>query len=219
MYFEEIKKIIIEKKKYFIIFAVIAGLFIFYQNNKQAKTENNLLSSPSEQNSKQLSKTKNEKQASSNGKVTCDISGAINEEGVYTLQSGARLQDLIEAAGGLKSRAQIKAINRALLLKDQDKIYIPYKGEKVENEAAMNSASGKPEKANASSSASSSDKVNLNTASAADLQKLNGIGEKKAEQIIAYREQKGQFKKIEDLKEVSGIGDKTFAALKDHLEV
>lgn len=57
----------------------------------------------------------------------------------------------------------------------------------------------------------------MNTASAADLQKLNGIGQKKAEQIIAYREQNGQFKKIEDLMQVSGIGEKTFAALKDQL--
>ena len=62
-------------------------------------------------------------------------------------------------------------------------------------------------------------KVNLNTATAADLQKLNGIGERKAEQIIAYREQKGGFKSIDELKEVSGIGDKTFDALKDQITV
>lgn len=61
--------------------------------------------------------------------------------------------------------------------------------------------------------------INLNTATAADLQKLNGIGEKKAEQIIAYRQEKGSFKSIDELKEVSGIGDKTFAAIKDQLTI
>ena len=70
-----------------------------------------------------------------------------------------------------------------------------------------------------SSQQGSGEKVNLNTANAADLQKLTGIGEKKAEQIIAYREQKGSFKKIEDLMQVSGIGEKTFASLKDQLAV
>jgi competence protein ComEA len=153
--------------------------------------------------------------------VTCDISGAVKHEGVYTLKNGARLQELIEAAGGTTSRAQLKAINRAVLLKDQDKIHIPYKGEKVENAATVGAGS----QSNATSGESSSsqqengEKVNLNTASAADLQKLNGIGEKKAEQIIAYREQKGSFKKIEDLMQVSGIGEKTFASLKDQLAV
>lgn len=71
----------------------------------------------------------------------------------------------------------------------------------------------------ASSASSAAGKVNLNTATAADLQKLNGIGERKAEQIIAYREQKGGFKSIDELKEVSGIGDKTFDALKDQITV
>lgn len=123
----------------------------------------------------------------------------------------------------MTSRAQIKSINRSLLLQDQDKVYIPYKGEKT----AAAPTAGMASNAAASSSSSSSSpaassaagKVNLNTATAADLQKLNGIGEKKAEQIIAYREQKGGFKSIDELKEVSGIGDKTFDALKDQITV
>lgn len=61
--------------------------------------------------------------------------------------------------------------------------------------------------------------MNINTGDLQELQKLNGIGEKKAQQIIAYRQKNGQFKSIEDLKQVSGIGDKIFAAVKDQLEV
>ena len=155
--------------------------------------------------------------------VTCDISGAVKHEGVYTLKNGARLQELIEAAGGTTSRAQLKAINRAILLKDQDKIHIPSKGEKVENAATTGTGTGSPASSTSSESGSSEqgsgEKINLNTANVADLQKLTGIGEKKAEQIIAYREQKGAYKKIEDLMQVAGIGEKTFASLKDQLAV
>ena len=129
------------------------------------------------------------------------------------------LAELIEAAGGITSRAQVKAINRAVLLKDQDKIYIPYKGEKVESAVTTpNTNSGNNDSANSSNKASG-DKVNLNTANITELQKLTGIGEKKAEQIIAYREQNGSFQKIEDLMQVSGIGEKTFASLKDQLAI
>ncbi|WP_035173720.1 ComEA family DNA-binding protein, partial [Lactobacillus equicursoris] len=70
-----------------------------------------------------------------------------------------------------------------------------------------------------SASSASGGQVNINTASATELQKLNGIGEKKAQQIIAYRQEKGGFKSIDELKEVSGIGDKTFAAIKDQLTI
>ena len=68
-------------------------------------------------------------------------------------------------------------------------------------------------------SVAENNKVNINTADAAQLQKLNGIGEKKAQQIISYRQKNGQFKGVDELKQVSGIGDKTFAGLKDQLEI
>lgn len=133
--------------------------------------------------------------------VTCDISGAVQNQGVYTLKQGARLENLVQAAGGFRHNAQLKAINRALLLKDQDKIHIPYRGEKAAA-VGMTTASGTGEDA---ASGDNQAKINLNTADKTKLQELNGIGEKKAEQIIAYRKEKGDFKKVEDLKEVSGI--------------
>ncbi|MDO4912174.1 MAG: helix-hairpin-helix domain-containing protein [Lactobacillus sp.] len=146
-------------------------------------------------------------------KITVDISGAVKHEGVYTLDSDARLTDLLEACGGLKSNAQIKVINRAQLLHDQDKIYIPKNGEKVAC-ASTNSS-----QTDGSSDDNNQDKVNLNKADVKDLQKLTGIGEKRAEQIIAFREQNVGFKTIEDLMKVSGIGEKTFATLKDQLTI
>lgn len=225
MNFEKIKEFAIEKKAYLIAAGIILlGFFYFRKGDNQEKSSNventQLMQQKSSSSSGAMESVASS--ASSESKtVTCDISGAVKHQGVYTLKNGARLQELIEAAGGTTSKAQLKAINRAVLLKDQDKIHIPYKGEKVENAATV----GAGNQANAASGNSSSsqqangEKVNINTATAADLQKLNGIGEKKAEQIIAYREQKGSFKKIEDLMQVSGVGEKTFASLKDQLAV
>lgn len=192
-----------------------------YKNENTVQNKNQSGSDASKQLSNTESVTK--KVAATKPKdVTCDISGAINHQGVYTLKSGARLNDLIAAAGGIKNNAQLKNVNRALILKDQDKIHIPYKGEKIKAEQVVESVSS-----NASNSApettsdqtNAGNKVNINTANVSQLQQLNGIGEKKAQQIIAYRQKSGEFKSVEDLMQVSGIGEKTFAALKDQLEI
>lgn len=226
MDFEKIKEFILEKKQYFIIGAVVLGLIFFFKKEDTKQDDSaNLLSEKTEQSSNSSFSASNQSSSaqsvSQSKTVTCDISGAVKHQGVYTLKTGARIQELIEAAGGAKQNAQLKAVNRAVMLKDQDKIHIPYKGEKVEKASNFSSTGTGTTTANESTSGESTqnngEKVNLNTASAADLQKLNGIGQKKAEQIIAYREQNGQFKKIEDLMQVSGIGEKTFAALKDQL--
>lgn len=229
---------LMDKKMYIVI--VLLALGGFYFVNRQPAADNSALlsssqsmeaSSQSLQSSSVSSVAASSSSASSvaNAEVVCDISGAVKHQGVYRLKNGARLEDLIEKAGGLTKDAQLKAINRSQLLKDQDKIYIPGKGDKVEAAQTANSAASSAPAAYTSASSSSvssstsgaasGDLINLNTATAADLQKLNGIGEKKAEQIIAYRQEKGSFKSIDDLKEVSGIGDKTFAAIKDQLTI
>ena len=232
MDFEKIKEFVLEKKLYFIVAVVLllGGLWLkkgdgaeehtFDNNQKVSQSSNMSSNNNSAANASSASSASNV--ASSESKtVTCDISGAVKHQGVYTLKNGARLQELIEAAGGTTNKAQLKTINRAILLKDQDKIHIPYKGEKVDS--ALTAGTGNNSASAAANSSSenqgSGEKVNLNTADVAGLQKLTGIGEKKAEQIIAYREQNGSFKKVEDLMQVSGIGEKTFASLKDQLTV
>lgn len=229
-----------EKKMYIIIVLLAAGGF-YYANRQPAADNSALLSSGqsmSENSGQSLQSSSVSSVAASassaasaaNAEVVCDISGAVKHQGVYRLKNGARLEDLIEKAGGLTKDAQLKAINRSQLLKDQDKIYIPGKGDKVGAAQTANSAAASTPVSSSASSSSSSvssstsgaasgDLINLNTATASDLQKLNGIGEKKAEQIIAYRQEKGSFKSIDELKEVSGIGDKTFAAIKDQLTI
>ncbi len=223
---------LMDKKMYIVIVLLAAGGF-YYANRQPAADNSALLSSGqsmSENSGQSLQSSSASSAASAaNAEVVCDISGAVKHQGVYRLKNGARLEDLIEKAGGLTKDAQLKAINRSQLLKDQDKIYIPGKGDKVEAAQTANSAAASAPASSASASSSSvssstsgaasGDLINLNTATASDLQKLNGIGEKKAEQIIAYRQEKGSFKSIDELKEVSGIGDKTFAAIKDQLTI
>ncbi len=231
MDFEKIKEFVLEKKLYFIVAVVllVGGLWLQKGDGAEDSYDNaQKMSQSSSANTSASAKVNSASSASNsattNSKtVTCDISGAIKHQGVYTLKNGARLQELIEAAGGTTGKAQLKAINRAILLKDQDKIHIPYKGEKVESAATAGTGTSTNSTSTSSNSSASNqesgEKVNLNTADVAGLQKLTGIGEKKAEQIIAYREQNGPFKKVEDLMQVSGIGEKTFASLKDQLTV
>ena len=241
MDWEKIKTFIDEHKKYFFIgLACLMAVFLI-ELKKSGSNENlsdfddentEFLQSKKDNTDNLTGKTnsneiKTEEIAADKPKnVTCDISGAVNHQGVYTLKNGARLNELIAAAGGIKSNAQLKRVNRALILKDQDKIHIPYIGEKIKAEQVVESVSS-----NSSDPVSSEfndknsgqttagNKVNINTANLQQLQQLNGIGEKKAQQIIAYRQKSGQFKSIEELKQVSGIGEKTFVALKDQLEV
>lgn len=231
MDFEKIKEFVLEKKLYFIVAVVllVGGLWLQKGDGAEDSYDNaQKMSQSSSANTSALAKVNSASSASNsattNSKtVTCDISGAVKHQGVYTLKNGARLQELIEAAGGTTGKVQLKAINRAILLKDQDKIHIPYKGEKVESAATAGTGTSTNSTSTSSNSSASNqesgEKVNLNTADVAGLQKLTGIGEKKAEQIIAYREQNGPFKKVEDLMQVSGIGEKTFASLKDQLTV
>lgn len=220
MNLEEIKDFINAKKKYILlVLAVLIFLLFFRKNNAQPESKIMGNSEARQSVSQTDSKRQVAQNSSSSSTVTVDITGAIKHQGVYTLKNGARIDELIRAAGGLKPNAQLKTINRAVMLKDQDKVHIPYRGEKIDPSSQTVNSQTASASQNSPSGENDGPKINLNTATAADLQKLNGIGEKKAQEIISYRQQKGQFKKIEDLMQVSGIGEKTFAKLKDQLSL
>lgn len=144
-------------------------------------------------------------------KLMVDVKGAVKKPGVYEVKPGMRVVDGIELAGGLTESADRKNINMALQLSDQQVVYIPIKGEikDFDPKQLMGTAGNAGNESLASSS--SADKNALLT--------LNGIGDKKADQIISYREEQGGFKTIDDLKQVQGIGDKIFAGLKDSITV
>lgn len=223
MNFEKLKDLWEDKKPLIIsIVVLLGGMFLYFKNQYSAESKSEINSEELLKKGQDYPKSSSTSMSSMqstfsspNGKVTVDISGAVKHGGVYTLKSGSRLNDLINVAGGLHERAEIKNVNRAQLLKDQDQIYVPYKGEKVDP-PSTNSQSDSISKASESIQ-SNAEQVHLNSATVADLQKLTGIGQKKAEQIIQFRDQNGGFKQIEDLTKVTGIGEKTFEKLKPQL--
>lgn len=167
---------------------------------------------------------KDQTAASESQRIVVDVSGAVRQPSVIELESGSRVQDAIDAAGGLKKNADISNINRAAEVKDGEKIDIPVKG--GSRTAAGQGTSGyssSPGSTYASdqtaSTGSGGGQININTADSSQLQTLTGIGPALAERIIQYREQNGGFAAIEDIKNVSGIGDKTFEKFRDSITV
>ena len=137
--------------------------------------------------------------------ILIHISGAVSNPGIVTVEENARLMDVVEAAGGLLEDCDLSSINLASFVADGTKIYIPRIGETPNCMPPVQTPSNE------------TSKVNINTAGLSQLMKLNGIGESTAKKIIAYREEYGNFKKIEDLLLVSGIGDSKFNIIKDDI--
>lgn len=132
--------------------------------------------------------------------IIIDISGEIKNPGIYKMKGKVRLYEIIDKAGGLKEEANVNSINQARYVKDGEKIIIP---------SSRNSQSMDTE-----SISNENNLVNINTASKEELLKLPGIGEVTAEKIINYRDN-NNFTKIEDLKNVNGIGIATYNKLKN----
>jgi len=146
--------------------------------------------------------------------VIIHISGAVKNPGVYQLKSTDRVVDAVKIAGGITERANPDAINLAALLKDGQKIIIPYK---ISNQVTVESDKNISKNIEEvySSSSSPSDQININTADDNTLQSLPGIGPVLSQKIIDYRNQNGLFEVIDDIKDVSGIGEKKFEGIKD----
>ncbi len=145
--------------------------------------------------------------------IFIDITGAINNPGVYEIEVESRVSDIIEIAGGFTETANeeyiSKHLNQAKILEDEEKIYIPSNDENIEevkNLLDSNNASG----------IGKDGKIELNTASAEQLMTLKGIGESFAQRIIDYREET-KFETIEEIMNVKGIGEKTFENIKDNI--
>lgn len=143
------------------------------------------------------------------GEVCVHVGGAVSVPGVYRLPDGSRVGDAVTAAGGLADGAAPDAVNLARPLADGEQVIVPTL-DQVE-QAASNPSAGEA----AEAVASPSGKVDINAASAAELDALPGIGPATAEKIVADRQSNGPFASVEDLKRVSGIGDKKYAQLAD----
>lgn len=145
--------------------------------------------------------------------IIVDVSGAVNNPSVVFLPEGGRVYEAITSAGGPRDDADLRDINRAAELRDGDKLYIPTK-EEGEITASLPASAGRAEKYGDANGL-----ININTADSQELQKLNGVGPATADKIIAYRTENGAFKAVGDIKNVSGIGEKTFEKFKDMISV
>ena len=146
--------------------------------------------------------------------VIIHIAGAVKNPGVYQLKSTDRIVDAVKIAGGAIEEANLDLINLAALLKDGQKIIVPYKTYSETGEEINTNIYNYVESVY-SSSVSTSAKININTANANMLQTLPGIGPVLSERIIEYRNQNGLFGVIDDIKDVSGIAEKKYEGIKD----
>ena len=147
--------------------------------------------------------------------IKVDVKGAVLSPGLYTALGGERVLDLVEKAGGFIAEADRNRVNLAQIVEDQMVIYVPVIGEEGENLPVQNGEIGSLGTGNDQEGK----KVNLNTADETELQTLTGVGPSKAAAIIQYRTENGPFQKIEDLKHISGIGEKTFEKLKEDISI
>lgn len=155
-----------------------------------------------------------EEKEESNKVIVVDIKGAVKNPKEYELKEGDRIRDLINAAGGLTEDADEERIKFSQILNDQDCIKIYQIGEEQEEGSEVFSTIS-----STTSGQSASGKINLNKASSVELQTLPGIGEVKAQSIIDYRESVGTIKSVEELSNITGIGEKTVEKLRDLVDI
>lgn len=142
--------------------------------------------------------------------VYVDIGGCVRKPGVYEVPAGSRIFHVIEKAGGVTDDADTTAINQAEQVSDGLKIMIPDRKSGAD-------ATNQDQAANESSASQGTGKININTADLDTLQQIPGVGPVTAEKIISYREENGLFKSIEEITNVSGIGEKTYEKLRDQI--
>ena len=177
--------------------------------NQDNNEENETKSSDSE------SENKNEKNISPK-EITVYVSGEVNNPGIVTLKSDDRLADAVKILGGVTKKADMNNIKLAIKLEDEMHYIIPKKGDKTNNSnQATNTNVNNNQVANETNSQNT--KVNINTASIQELDTIPGVGEATANKILSYREENGNFKNIEEIKNVNGIGDKKYENMKEFI--
>ena len=226
---ENFKDFIVEKKFLFITgFLALACLLmgILYLKDADASEA---FHCPVET----LDMSEYEDEEETSNKIRVDIKGAIRNPGVYELENGSVVNDLIKASGGLMSNADTSTLNLSKKLTNEMVIVVYTKDEVKEMKQSdklgdaniieelndNSSIIGGSSETSKKTTSKSSGKINLNTASKEELETLNGIGSSKAESIIQYRSTCGAFRTIEDIKNISGIGDSVYAKIKDYITV
>ena len=201
---------------YIIAVIVVIGMIYFIYNKNQVNNddlENDILVS----NTSTKEEEKNEQE-----QIVVHVTGSVKSPGIVKLKDGSRIEDAIEAAGGLTENADISKVNLAYVLEDGIKIKIPSSSEEdIGDGDVLIDGSGENvvEEDDSQSTNQNGKGININKADETELQTLPGIGASLASRIVEYRKQNGKFANIEDIKNVSGIGDSKFSNIKDLITV
>lgn len=240
---EKIKYYVSERKLELLIIVLLLGSICFLVWNSYFKKDKVLLENDDVNLiSDNLEKVEDSSNVSEEKYILVDVKGEVKKPGVYKLKENSRVIDAINVSGGLTKKAYTKYINLSRILKDENVIIVNSTSEikkvssgnnitevKINNDS-KNSASiseselitndnVKSEEDNTVNSLENNQKININTATKEELMKLSNIGESKAEKIIDYRTANGNFNSIEDIKKVSGIGDKLYDSIKENITV
>lgn len=205
-----------QKIIFFIILSVMIIFIIYYIYSNLTKTDTTFISSLNNDLDENNIVENNSLDSQSTSNIIVYVCGCVKENKNVILKEGSRISDAIDAAGGLTENADLTNINLAYILEDGEKIYIPKKGETIAN-SNDNTNSNSPSFSTSISAKNS--KININKATQTELELISGIGPSTALKIINFRKENGNFKKIEDIKNVPGIGDAKFNQIKDYITV
>ncbi len=227
-----------QKKNFIIIIVIIAISSVFLiKNNKFIEKNDSYVVSGAESEKSNLENNDIEKNDNNQGdfskieniedvktvdknenmtkKISIYISGAVNSPGVVELKSNERLMEGVKLCDGLTDEADTNRINLAMKVKDEGHYIIPKEGEEI----ALNDSNENVENNNNdnNSGEGESKKININNASKEELDSLPGVGEVTAQKILDYRDENKEFKSIDEIKNVTGIGENKFNDLKDYI--
>lgn len=192
-----------------IIIAIMLAVIGYYIINKTEKYDYSELEKTSN-----AEEQEDEEKDKEEEKIIIHITGEVEEGGVIELEKGARISDAIEEAGGTTEEADLSNVNLAYSLSDGQKIKIPNINEE-NKETIVEEKAG--EDIIIEGNKSEEEKININKATQTEIETLPGIGPSTALKIINYRNEHGKFEKIEDVKNVSGIGDSKYENIKEYI--
>lgn len=179
-----------------LILSVCAGLI-----GCQTKTKDTLALEVAELDQSDEHTDENKESTEDTEHIFVYVCGAVNREGVYELPSGSRVYEAIAMAGDFCEDADVRNVNQAEVLEDEQRIYVPVVGEEIPSDSEKDA------------------RININKASKEELMTLPGVGESRADSIIKYREQQGAFQSIEEIMQVSGIKEGLFEKIKDLITI
>lgn len=151
--------------------------------------------------------------------VVVHVTGAVKRPGVYTISASSRIIDALNAAGGALASADLERINLAQTVSDAEQIHVPHRWSRAPRATVAPRLRPRPRQVPSVSAPAEQKLVNINTATATQLETLTGVGPSLAKSIITYRSQKGPFAKVDDLLNVPGIGPSKLAAMRSQVTV